>query len=192
MKYKIKALLSKTVANGCTPEEAAAASELAQKLMETRSPRRSKFDWSCCEQKDPAPVNRLEDRITFRVWRPPGNRPGAFAYSRNRLNPCFYTPSDPAPNNNDNQFDVPFQTRMIYQKEPAYQRALRTLEQLAKKRNWDFRPPIFEKSEVKPTVIILRDHHNEIARFRFTYRNRLALVDHAFHVINSNMSSDPL
>jgi hypothetical protein len=79
------------------------------------------------------------------------------------------------------KLDSDFKLGMIYQREQIYQRALKTLEQLARRKHWDFRPPVFDESEVRPTVIILRDHHNEIAWFRFTYRNRLALVDHAFH-----------
>jgi hypothetical protein len=65
----------------------------------------------------------------------------------------------------------------MYAKEEAYQRALRTLEQLARCKRWNFRPPIYSESEIRSGCIILRDYIGELCRFRFTHRGRLELVE---------------
>jgi hypothetical protein len=65
----------------------------------------------------------------------------------------------------------------MFERERDYQRAIKALQELAQRRRWNFRPPIYSESEIRPGVIILRDYIGELCRFRYTHKNRLELVE---------------
>jgi hypothetical protein len=65
---------------------------------------------------------------------------------------------------------------MRWERETSYQRAVKALKKLSRRKKLYFTTPQWRASTVTPNGVILHDFVAEICRFRFGYGNRLHLI----------------